>query len=75
MFTAWWLAKDLNDPMSWRRIGAFLVPRGEFSIVIAGLASTTFFGTEIKALTGSYVILTAIVGSLLIRNFRSALEK
>lgn len=75
MFTAWWLAKDLNDPMSWRRIGAFLVPRGEFSIVIAGLASATFFGTEIKALTGSYVILTAVVGSLLIRNFRSALEK
>ncbi|MFY9326110.1 MAG: cation:proton antiporter [Candidatus Nanopelagicales bacterium] len=75
MFTAWWLAKDLSDPMSWRRVGAFLVPRGEFSIVIAGLASTTFFGTDIKALTGSYVILTAIVGSLLIRYYRSALEK
>jgi monovalent cation:H+ antiporter-2, CPA2 family len=75
MFTAWWLAKDLSDPMSWRRIGAFLVPRGEFSIVIAGLASYSYFGTEIKALTGSYVILTAIFGSFLIRYYRSALER
>lgn len=75
MFTAWWLARDLTDPMSWRRVGAFLVPRGEFSIVIAGLASTTFFATEIRALTGSYVILTAILGSILIRYFRSELEK
>lgn len=75
LFTAWWIAKDLSDPMSWRRIGAFLIPRGEFSIVIAGLASTTFFATELKALTGSYVILTAVVGSVLIRYFRSALER
>ena len=72
-FTGWWSSKDLSDKMSWRRVGAFLIPRGEFSIVIAGLALTAEFGNELKAVTITYVILTTVTSSLLLRTFRSRL--
>ena len=72
-FTGWWSSKDLSDQMSWRRVGAFLIPRGEFSIVIAGLAMTAEFGNELKAVTITYVILTTVTSSLLLRTFRSRL--
>ena len=72
-FTGWWSSKDLSDQMSWRRVGAFLIPRGEFSIVIAGLAMTAEFGTDLKAVTITYVILTTVTSSLLLRTFRSRL--
>ncbi len=72
--TAWWGARDMSDPMSWRRSGAFLIPRGEFSIVIAGLASTVGFGGRLQAITITYVILTTLLSSLLLRFFRSRFE-
>lgn len=72
-FTGWWSSKDLSDQMSWRRVGAFLIPRGEFSIVIAGLALAADFGEELKAITITYVILTTVTSSLLLRAFRSRL--
>jgi CPA2 family monovalent cation:H+ antiporter-2 len=49
------------------RMAAILLPRGEFSIVIAGLASTAFFAAEIQSITITYVILTTIVASILVR--------
>ena len=72
-FTGWWSSKDLSDQMSWRRVGAFLIPRGEFSIVIAGLAVAAEFGNELKALTITYVILTTVTSSIFLRSFRSRL--
>ena len=51
------------------RLGLGLLPRGEFSIVIAAVA-TTFtggFGHHIQALTVLYVLILAILGSILMR--------
>ena len=69
--TGWWSSRDLSDPMSWRRTGALLIPRGEFSVVIAGLASAASFGERLQAITITYVILTTTLSSILIRFFRS----
>ena len=48
-------------------MAAILLPRGEFSIVIAGLASTAAFASEIQSITLTYVILTTVVASILVR--------
>jgi len=69
--TGWWSTRDMSDPMSWRRTGALLIPRGEFSVVIAGLASAASFGERLQAITITYVILTTTLGSILMRFFRS----
>ncbi|MBM3704634.1 MAG: cation:proton antiporter [Actinobacteria bacterium] len=71
----WWIARDLQDPMSWRRVGIFLIPRGEFSVIIAGFSTTLNFSENLKALTIAYVIATTLSASLLLRFFRSGFEK
>jgi len=71
----WWTARDLQDPMSWRRVGIFLIPRGEFSVIIAGFSTTLNFSENLKALTIAYVIATTLSASLLLRFFRSGFEK
>lgn len=68
------MAKGMSDPMSWLRIGAFLTPRGEFSIVIAGLALTASFATDLQPIVLTYVLITALSGSLLLKTFRSRLD-
>jgi CPA2 family monovalent cation:H+ antiporter-2 len=75
IFIGWYAARDLSDQMSWRRVGAFLIPRGEFSIIIAGLVVGLSFSREIQALTTTYVILTAIFGSLAIASLRSRFDR
>lgn len=75
LLVGWYVAKDMSDPSSWKRAGAFLVSRGEFSMVIAGLAVSTSFGMELQALTITYVLLTTISASILLRIFRSKLER
>ncbi|CAB4552580.1 MAG: cation:proton antiporter [Actinobacteria bacterium] len=75
ILVGWWCARDLQDPMSWRRVGAFLVPRGEFSVIIAGFSSALIFSEQLKALTVAYVIATTLTASLLLRFFRSGFEK
>ena len=75
MFVGWWIAKDLTDRMSWRRVGAFLVPRGEFSILIAGLVVGVSYSEQLQALTITYVMLTAVIGSVLLLIFRSGFER
>lgn len=65
--TAWWAMKDETEGRGIMRVAAILIPRGEFSIVIAGLAATTTFAQELQSLTITYVILTTIVASLMIR--------
>lgn len=65
--TGWMAAR--RDGVQWRgrlRAGAALVPRGEFSIVIAALAVGAGY-PEIGALAACYVLITAIGGPLLAR--------
>ncbi len=73
--TGWWNARDMSDPMSWRRTGALLIPRGEFSVVIAGLASAASFGEQLQAITITYVNLTTTLSSILTRFFRSSFAR
>jgi CPA2 family monovalent cation:H+ antiporter-2 len=75
MFVGWFIARGMSDPLAWKRAGAFLVPRGEFSILIAALAASTVFGPYLQALTMAYVLITSIAASLLLRFFRSGLER
>lgn len=67
LITAWWATRDLEEHDGILRMAAILIPRGEFSIVIAGLASTATFATDIQAITITYVILTTIIASTLVR--------
>lgn len=65
--TGWMAAR--RDGVQWRgrlRAGAALVPRGEFSIVIAALAVSAGY-PEIGALAACYVLITAIGGPVLAR--------
>lgn len=75
MYVGWNIARDMSDGAAWKRAGAFLIPRGEFSIVIAGLAATTSFGGQLQALTITYVLLTSLAASIALRSFRSSFEK
>jgi Kef-type K+ transport system membrane component KefB len=51
-----------------------LLPRGEFSIVIAALAVTTSFGQQLGSITIAYVIITTFLASLILRYYRSSFE-
>ncbi|MFM8193307.1 MAG: cation:proton antiporter [Actinomycetota bacterium] len=67
LFTSWWAVKDINEEHALWRSAALLIPRGEFSMVIAGLASVTVFAVEIQALTLAYVIFTTLFSSIIMR--------
>jgi len=71
----WWIAKDMVDKFSWIRAGAFLTPRGEFSMVIAALAAPAVLTVNLQALTLTYVTLAAIIGSIVLRFLRSGFDK
>ncbi|WP_279433499.1 cation:proton antiporter [Agromyces protaetiae] len=49
------------------RAGLALTPRGEFSIVIAGLAVTAGVTRDLASLATAYVLLTIVAGTLLVR--------
>ena len=67
--TGWWAARRVGiGPLGRARAGAALIARGEFSIVIAGLAvSYTTIDTRLAALTTTYVLLMAIIGPIAAR--------
>ncbi|MFC9433334.1 cation:proton antiporter [Nocardia sp. NPDC057030] len=67
--TGWWAASRQGiRPMGRARAGAALVARGEFSIVIAGLAVTMGgVDKELAALASAYVLLMAILGPIAAR--------
>ncbi|MDX6275817.1 MAG: monovalent cation:H+ antiporter-2, family, partial [Frankiales bacterium] len=50
-----------------RRAGLALIPRGEFSVVIAGLAVADGAPARLAALTATYVLLLACAGPVLTR--------
>ncbi|MFD6396230.1 cation:proton antiporter [Nocardia sp. NPDC060249] len=64
--TGWWAAKWAGaSPLGRARAGTALVARGEFSIVIAGLAvAAGAVPDEFAALATTYVLLMAIIGPI-----------
>lgn len=68
LVTGWWSAKRSGVGRNGRiRAGLSLIPRGEFSIVIAGLAVAAGADSRIGPLAASYVLILAIIGSFAIR--------
>ncbi|HEY8372815.1 MAG TPA: cation:proton antiporter [Pseudonocardiaceae bacterium] len=69
VLTGWWAAKQQGiSPMGRLRAGAALVARGEFSIVIAGLAvASGAVPDKLAALSTAYVLLMAVFGPIAAR--------
>lgn len=77
MYTGVWAGKRAGIARRGRfRAGAALIARGEFSIVIAGLAvASGAASTELAALATAYVLLMAILGPLAARYVEPVLQK
>lgn len=68
VFTGWWAAGRAGIATRGRvRAGTTLMARGEFSIVIAGLATIGGVEGDLGALATSYVLILAVVGPVLTR--------
>jgi monovalent cation:H+ antiporter-2, CPA2 family len=66
--TGWLAGKRVGVGTRGRaRVGATLVARGEFSIAIAGLATTAGVAGRFEALAVTYVFMLAIIGPILVR--------
>lgn len=66
--TGWYAAKRIGVGTRGRaRAGASLIARGEFSIVIAGLAIGSTLDEDLVPLAAAYVLLLAIAGPILTR--------
>lgn len=66
--TGWWSAKEAGISVPGRlRAGTTLVARGEFSIVIAGIAVAEDIEADLGPLAAAYVLTLAIGGPLLAR--------
>lgn len=71
VFVGWWAAKRADIGYEGRlRSGLALIARGEFSIIIAGLAAGVAGAEELPALAAGYVLIMAIAGPLLARFVR-----
>src|SRR5690606_15555535 len=75
--TGWWGARRQGiRRMGRARAGVALVARGEFSIVIAGLAVTTgAIDGKLAALASAYVLIMAIIGPIAARVVEPVLER
>jgi CPA2 family monovalent cation:H+ antiporter-2 len=69
LVTGWWAARRVGiGPLGRARAGAALVARGEFSIVIAGLAvGYAAIDERLAALATTYVLLMAMIGPVAAR--------
>lgn len=72
--TGWATTRGMNDQLSWLRAAAFLTPRGEFSLVIAGIASVAWFAENLAAITLAYVLVTTVISSVALKLLSSRLE-
>jgi CPA2 family monovalent cation:H+ antiporter-2 len=64
----WWAAGRAGVGKHGRwRAGTMLVPRGEFSVVIAGLGVAAGVEPRLGPLTAAYVLVLAVAGSFLVR--------
>ncbi|GAA3937057.1 cation:proton antiporter [Actinomadura viridis] len=67
--TGWMAARRAGVALTGRlRAGAALTPRGEFNIVIAGLAVSAGTSAQIGPLAAAYVLILAIAGPLVARS-------
>lgn len=63
MFTGWYAARRSGiGPSGRRRAGLALIARGEFSIIIAGLAVGVVGAEELPGLAAAYVLILAVAG-------------
>ncbi len=68
MLTGWWAGRRHGFATRARiRAGTALIARGEFSIVIAGLAVGTTIDQRLLPLTATYVLLLAVAGPVMTR--------
>lgn len=65
--TGWVATRKTSGGPGRIRAGTALIARGEFSIVIAGLAVAAGRDSSIGALAATYVLISAIIGPLLMR--------
>ena len=66
--TGWWAARRAGVGVLGRgRAGVALVPRGEFNIVIAGLAVAAGAHPSLGPLAAAYVLILAVIGPLAAR--------
>ncbi len=66
--TGWWSARRAGiGPRGRARAGATLIARGEFSIVIAGVAIASGLDADVGALAITYVLVLAVVGPVAAR--------
>jgi CPA2 family monovalent cation:H+ antiporter-2 len=66
--TGWWAAGRAGVGRRGRwRAGATLVARGEFSVIIAGLAAVEGVGDDLAAVTAAYVLILAVAGPIAAR--------
>lgn len=67
--TGWWSAKQVGISTPGRlRAGMTLISRGEFSIVIAGIAVAEGIEPDLGPLAAAYVLILAVGGPLLARS-------
>lgn len=71
----WWIGRDMPDPTNWKRIGAFLTARGEFSMIIAATVVADSALANVKEITLGIVVLTVLISTFSIRALRSRLER
>jgi CPA2 family monovalent cation:H+ antiporter-2 len=68
LLTGWWAVRHTSLPaIAGLRVGAALVARGEFSIVIAGLGVSAGLERQLGPLSTAYVLLLALLGPVLAR--------
>jgi CPA2 family monovalent cation:H+ antiporter-2 len=68
VLTGWFAAKRVGVAVPGRlRAGLALMPRGEFSVVIAGLAVASGVEPELAPLATAYVLITVVTGPALAR--------
>jgi CPA2 family monovalent cation:H+ antiporter-2 len=66
--TGWWAARRIGvGPRGRWRAGTALIPRGEFSIVIAGLAVAAGLEPTLGPVATAYVLVLAVLGPVLAR--------
>ncbi|MBO0607831.1 cation:proton antiporter [Myceligenerans salitolerans] len=63
--TGWWAARQTGSAFTGRlRAGLLLLPRGEFSIVIAGLGVSAGLDPQLGSMAAAYVLILAALGPL-----------
>jgi monovalent cation:H+ antiporter-2, CPA2 family len=72
--TGWATTRGMSGRDYWLRAAAYLTPRGEFSLVIAGLASVAWFAENLASITLTYVLVTTVISSVALKILSSKFE-